>query len=82
MAATTATIVLPDWPRGMNKRVACAYLGLSKSRFEAEVEPAVVSIKLTARVCIWVRDDLDAWLDRRRNTVSVSGSENPWDEAM
>ncbi len=71
--------VLPGWPRGMPEHLAAAYTGLSVSRFRIAVEPEVAGIQITERVRIWVKEDLDAWLDRRSGRVPSSSGVNPWD---
>ena len=63
----------------MPEPLAAAYTGLSISRFRAAVEPEVAGIQITKRVRIWIKDDLDAWLDRRAGRVSTFGGVNPWD---
>ena len=70
---------LPGWPRGMPEPLAAAYLGLSVSRFQACVASEVTPINITARLRIWVREDLDAWLDRRAGRMPGSPGFNPWD---
>jgi hypothetical protein len=63
----------------MPEQMAAAYLGLSVSRFQAVVAPEVEPITVSQRVRIWVREDLDEWLDRKRGRVPGSAGYNPWD---
>lgn len=59
---------LPDWPRSMSVELAAAYVGLSPSAFRAQVDrpgsTAPQPIPLTQGRRVWLREDLDAWLDR------------------
>ena len=73
---------LPGWPRGMPEQLAAAYVGLSVSRFQACVVPEVAGIQITERIRIWVKDDLDDWLDRLSGRVPSSGGINPWDRVL
>lgn len=56
---------LPGWPRGMKETHAAAYLGLSTTTFRQVVVPAVPAIRVTPGRIVWLREDLDAWLDAR-----------------
>ncbi|MDR3534236.1 MAG: hypothetical protein P4L90_27185 [Rhodopila sp.] len=56
---------LPDWPRGMREPLAAAYVGLSESSLRAEVKAGKVKpVWLTAGRQVYLREDLDAYLDR------------------
>jgi predicted DNA-binding transcriptional regulator AlpA len=57
---------LPGWPRGMRAEFAAAYVGLSISSFRTEVARgrAPKPINLTLKRLVWLKDDLDGWLDR------------------
>ena len=65
---------LPDWPRGLSVELAAAYVGLSASTFRSVVAPKVPPVRLTERRLAWLREDLDAWLDRRAGRVAPSQS--------
>ena len=69
---------LPDWPRGMNMELAAAYLSLSPSLLRSEVEAgeAPQPVWLTAGRKIWLREDLDAYLDRKAGKPAVSPNGN------
>lgn len=59
---------LPGWPRGMMEDLAASYVGLSASLFRREwsAEPprAPKPVQLTKGRQVWLREDLDAYLDR------------------
>lgn len=71
---------VPDaWPRGMRLQVAAAYVGLSETAFErAAGLPAPVW--LTEGRKIWLREDLDGWLDVRagRAQPSIKSHQDEW----
>jgi predicted DNA-binding transcriptional regulator AlpA len=58
---------LPGWPRGLREPLAAAYVGLSASTIRAEYAagrfPAPVALTVGRQV--WLRDDLDLWLDAK-----------------
>lgn len=58
--------ILPDWPRGMSEPLAASYVGLSTSQFRLEVNAgrAPAPGRITERRKIWLKEDLDAYLDR------------------
>jgi predicted DNA-binding transcriptional regulator AlpA len=62
---------LPGWPRGLSVELAAAYVGLSVStlrKLEKEGEfPSPTWI--TSWRCVWLRDSLDAWLDRKDGRI-------------
>lgn len=70
---------LPGWPRGLREDLAAAYVGLSQSAVHALRTrgefPAPVS--LTPGRIVFLRDDLDAWLDRKAGRGGVE----EWPEA-
>ena len=55
-----------QWPRGMRLPVAAAYIGLSESAFRGGVKSGKLPQpkRLTRRRDIWLKDDLDNFLDR------------------
>lgn len=58
---------IPDaWPRGMRAEVAAEYVGLSESTFLREVAAgrAPAPVEITAGRRVWLRDQLDGWLER------------------
>lgn len=71
----------PYWPRFMRRDKAAAYLDLSVSLFDREVAGGHIPgpVPITATVKGWVRDDLDAWIDSRRDAHIAPPNE--WDAA-
>jgi len=55
----------PDWPRGMPPEMAAAYVGLSAASLQdsAKAGDAPAPVRLTASQKVWLREDLDRWLD-------------------
>jgi predicted DNA-binding transcriptional regulator AlpA len=67
------------WPRAMRAERAAAYLDVSTSWFHEHVARAVPPVRLSAGVVVWLREDLDAWLDSRAcNRASSEAGRNPW----
>ena len=66
---------LPDWPRVMPEPWAAAYVGLSVSTFRRHVADTVVAIKLSPHRRGYLREDLDAWVDRKAGRESASGAD-------
>ncbi len=77
---TLAPSDLPDWPRGLRAQLAAAYLGMSRSMFDAEVKAGNLPkpIRTVGSIDVWDRRDLDAWLDARHPAGQTS-SINEWD---
>ena len=71
------------WPRGMPEPDAAAYVGLSVSSIRAArgrrdfPEPA----QLTPGRIVYLREDLDAFLDRKAGRTAISYGEKAWMEA-
>ena len=72
---------LPGWPRGMRVDQAAAYCGISRSSLHQLVAAgdAPKPVKLTRGIAVWLKEDLDAWLDRRANRAPASAPGNSWD---
>jgi hypothetical protein len=52
------------WPRGMREATAAEYVGLSASTLRGEVKAGrAVSVQLTAGRKVYLREELDAYLD-------------------
>lgn len=65
----------PPWPpRRLREDEAAYYVGLSASAFR--VRCSVQPVRIGATVG-WLREDLDAWLDRQR-AGSAPSQRNPW----
>ena len=77
------TDALPGWPRGLSEGLAAAYVGLSQSQFRKFVdqENAPQPVPFPCKRVIWLREDLDAWLDRLAGRTPASAAINPWDAA-
>jgi hypothetical protein len=57
---------LYGWPRGMQEATAADYIGLSASTLRAEVKAGRVKpVQLTAGRKVYLREDLDAYLDSK-----------------
>jgi predicted DNA-binding transcriptional regulator AlpA len=71
---------LPSWPRGLSLDLAAGYVGISRATFQREVEAgnAPKPIRITQGRNIWLREQLDRWLDSRAGTVPASLEHNPW----
>jgi prophage regulatory protein len=71
---------LPNWPRGLREELAAEYVGLAPSTFRREVTErrAPQPIRLTPGRLVWLKEDLDAWLDRVAGRSTASPRKNPW----
>lgn len=60
--------MLPDWPRIMRREKAAQYLDISPEMLDQAVASGKMPkpIPITATIKGWVRDDLDAWIEDRR----------------
>lgn len=67
---------LPSWPRALRPELAAAYVGLSPSTFAAHCK--IAPVQLTPGIRVWLREDLDRWLDERAGRVAASPEINPW----
>lgn len=74
-------IPTPPWPpRGLREVDAAYYVGLSVSTFRREVGAGHIpaAVRLTEARKIWLRDDLDRYLDAKAGRVPASEDINPW----
>ena len=74
---------LPYWPRALGAEWAAAYVGLSVTTFREGVAPSVPPFHLSERRLAWLRDDLDAWLEKqagRKPGTAEDLAPNPWDD--
>ncbi len=69
---------LPDWPRGLSRLTASAYVGVSPSLFDQMVKDGRMPKPkpINARK-VWDRRELDIAFDG----LPDSEEANPWDEA-
>jgi predicted DNA-binding transcriptional regulator AlpA len=72
---------LPFTPRALRAELAALYVGVSESWWLLEVKAgrAPSPVYLSPRIPVWLREDLDAWLDDRAGRVAASPAANPWD---
>lgn len=75
---------LPFTPRGLRAELAALYVGVSESWWLAAVKAgeAPKAVYLSPRLPIWLREDLDAWLDARAGRAAASEAANPWDAVL
>lgn len=65
---------MSSWvPRGLSADDAARYVGFSTSGFRSVVAKEVPAVRLTERRVIWLKDDLDRWLDRKAGKQAESG---------
>ena len=57
---------MPFTPRALQAKLAALYVGLSPTTFFQVVAPEVPAVRLSPSRIAWLREDLDAWLDRRK----------------
>lgn len=72
---------LPFIPRALTAELAALYCGVSVSWWREAVKDgrAPAAIYLSDRKPVWLRDDLDNWLDAQRGGAAPSGPSSPWD---
>jgi predicted DNA-binding transcriptional regulator AlpA len=70
----------PFWPRGLREEWAAEYVGLSVATFRREVAEhrAPAPVRLTPGRQVWLKQDLDGWLDQKACRVPASAAQNPW----
>ena len=67
-------------PRVLRAAAAAHYCGIGESTFRERVAPALQAVTL-AEVKGWLREDLDAWIDRQAGRAPASPEMNPWPTA-
>jgi len=76
----------PSWvPRALREEDAAYYLSLSPSTFRSEVAVGRIPapIRLTVGRQAWLRDDLDAYLDRLSGKTTVEKNDgSEWMKAV
>jgi prophage regulatory protein len=76
------TTPFPYWPRGLREELAAHYVGLSVSSIRSLRQrgefPA--PIPLSKGRLVFLREDLDAWLDRKAGRGSA-GDDMDWPDA-
>ena len=81
MSAEQNTSRLRVPPRYLRFRDAPHYIGMNKNRFNAEVRPHLVTMRIGTRGIAFDRIDLDAWADeyKSRNGRPAAHRRKPWD---
>ena len=69
------------WPASMRAERAAAYLDVSKTYFLGSIAPQLAPIRLGPGLVLYLRRDLDAWLDQRAGAAAPSPEDNPWPKA-
>jgi predicted DNA-binding transcriptional regulator AlpA len=72
-------------PRGLREEQAAHYVGLSVSSFRSHVAADVPPVRITPGRNIWLREHLDAWLNRRAGISPEAGlvpQLDPYEELM
>ncbi|MBV8523647.1 MAG: helix-turn-helix domain-containing protein [Acetobacteraceae bacterium] len=74
---------LPGWPRGLCEELAAAYVGLSVTTIRAERAAGrfPAPIPLTRGRIVWLKEDLDRYLDEKAGRVVCSMDGREWMEA-
>lgn len=86
--------VIHAWPRGMRVEIAAAYCGISEPWLQAALgrQEFPAPVRLSAARVIWLKDDLDRWLDEKagRSKAGAGDASGPqsadalsdWDRAF
>lgn len=74
---------MPGWPRALRAELAAAYVGVSRATLHELVRRAEAPrpTYLTPGIPVWLRDQLDAWLDARAG-LGPASPRNTVDEAL
>ena len=69
----------PAWvPRGLPAPAAAYYIGFSVTSFRAHVAPVVPAVRISPGRLVWLREDLDRWLDGRRGSLPAPENLDPF----
>jgi hypothetical protein len=66
------------WPRAMPVDAAAEYCGIGTTMLRRDGPKPV---RIGEKRLVWMKEDLDAWLDRLAGKTPASGEINPWDAA-
>ena len=69
------------WPASMRAERAAAYLDVSKTYFLAKIAPAIGHVRLGPGLVLYLKRDMDAWLDQQAGPAAPSMEDNPWPTA-
>jgi predicted DNA-binding transcriptional regulator AlpA len=75
----------PAWPpRGMKEQLAAYYVGLAATTFRKEVteDRAPKPIRLTGGRQVWLKDDLDKWLDQAAGKKPSPTEPDEWKDSI
>lgn len=83
MQQRAETASFPFYPRGLREEHAALYVGLGVSSFRTLVTAGDMPgpVWLTRGRKVWLREQLDRWLDARAGVEAASPaaeSDNPW----
>lgn len=75
---------MPHWPRGLKIDLASVYVGLSQSTFRSQVDAREIPapIRLTPGRLVWLREDLDNYLDRKAGRIAPISTVLSYDNAF
>lgn len=84
MPSPRRTHIPNAWPRGMRSEVAASYVGLSEGVFLREVSLGNIpkATWLTDGRKVWLREGLDAYLDRKAGIKQDTVSNDQWAERL
>lgn len=71
----------PYWPAAMRAERAAAYLDVSATYFRSSIACGLTPIRPSPGVVLYLRRDLDGWLDRQVGGPAASAALNPWHQA-
>lgn len=68
---------MPFWPRALREHLAAQYCGMGSTTFRQVVMPTVPPVQLSPGRIAWLREDLDAWLDRLKLSAGRTTVDGP-----
>jgi hypothetical protein len=63
---------IPGWPAAMREDKAAAYIDVSQTWFRGNLAPHLTPLRPTPGVVLYLRADLDAWLDQQAGRAPAS----------
>ncbi|MFT8541402.1 helix-turn-helix transcriptional regulator [Acetobacter sp.] len=66
-------------PRCLPISSAAQYVGLSETAFRSTVAPSVRPVYLTPRRPVWLKDQLDKWIDARAGIINQTSEDDLMD---